>query len=219
MVNAESSIYNRQMTSGAIEKLLEAANSSPEGDTSINLAKRQFVDVGPAVEFFQATKGRLLRIDDWKKNSSITDYDLFDESGAQVNGEPIAVGRFMRIALYGSGKYDWVRVVSIMDEPEEFVITVQPSFDPTATPRDTSSISHFFSPKATNNFCLQLNEKVVAFYVIGLNENQNTSFTDGLIESARNVAVANLGYYSGLQKTVWKEFAMNVLKEENEKKG
>jgi hypothetical protein len=203
--------YNHQMTSGTIEKLLEAANSSPETDTSINLAKRQFVESAAAAAFFRETRERILRIDEWKKNSSVTDYDLFDESGARINHEPIAVGRFIRIALYGSGKYDWVRIVSITDEPQEFVITVQPTFDPTAAQRDPSSISHFFSPEATNNFCLQMNDKVVAFYVIGLNEHQNTSFTDGLIESARNAAVANVGYYSGMQKAVWKEFCSSVL--------
>lgn len=206
------------MTSGTIEKLLEAAKSSAETDTSINLAKRQFVEEDGAIDFFKATRGRLFRIDEWKKNSSVTDYDLFDQSGGQINGDPIAVGRFIRIALYGSGKYDWVRVSSITDEPNELVITVKPSFDPTLTPRDPSSISHFFSPEATNNFCLQLNEKVVAFYVIGLNEHQNTSFTDGLIEAARNAAVANVGYYSGLQKDVWKEFCSNVLQTDDEKK-
>lgn len=219
MVNPDTKNYNRVMTSGTIEKLLEAANSSTEGDTSINLAKRQFVEIEAAVEFFQATRARLFQIDEWKKNSSVTNYDLFDETGAQINGTPISVGAFIRIALYGSGKNDWVRVESIKDEPEEFVITVKPSFDPTTKPRDTSSISHFFSPAATNNFCLQLNEKVVAFYVIGLNEHQNTSFTDGLIESARNSAVANVGYYSGLQKAVWKEFCSSVLKTDDEKKG
>jgi len=56
-------------------------------------------------------------------------------------------------------------------------------------------------------------------YVIGLDENQNVSFTDSLIESARNAAVANIGYYSGLQKSVRKEFCSNFLKSDVEKEG
>lgn len=103
LVIADIKNYNCPMTSGKIEKLLEAANSASDGDSSLNLAKRQFL--------------------------------------------------------------------------------------------------------------------TVAFYVIGLNENPNTAFTDGLIETARNAAVANIGYYSGLQKKVWKEFCSNFLKTDDEKEG
>jgi hypothetical protein len=126
---------------------------------------------------------------------------------------------FIRISLYGAGKYDWVQVVSITDEPGEFIVTVKPSHDPTERPVNLDSISHFFGPEATNNFCVQKAEKTVAFYVIGLDEHQNTKFTDGLIESARNSAVANIGYYTGLQKGVWKEFCKNFLSTDEEKEG
>jgi hypothetical protein len=207
------------MASDIIERLLEAANSATEGDTSLNLAKRRFLEEQAAAEFFRATRMKLFRIEEWKKNSSITDYDLFNENGDEINGEPIAVGTFIRIALYGSGKYDWVRVISITDEPDEVVISVEPSYDPTQRATDLDTVSHFFAPEATNNFCLQHHEKTVAFYVIGLNEHQNTKFTDGLIETARNAAVANVGYYSGLQKSVWKEFCSSFLSTDEEKDG
>ena len=197
--------------SSTMERLLKAANSSTEGDTSVNLAKRIFLNQAECDAAFDLTRSKLLSIADWGKSSSATSYELFDESGTVLKSEPIGVGRFIRINLYGSGKYDWVRVLEIQDEPDEFVLTVKPSHDPTEQPPDTSSTSHFFSPEATNNFCIQRVEKTLAFYVIGLNEHQNTKFTDSLIESARNAAVANIGYYSGLQKAVWKEFCSNMI--------
>lgn len=203
------------MAQSNIESLLEAAKSS--SDTSINLAKKFFVDDDESVSFFQDTRSRLFKIEEWKKNSSPTAYDLFDESGQQINSQDIDVGSFIRISLYGSGKYDWVRVSQIHDDQDELVIKVKPSHDPTQQPADPESISHFFHPEAENNFCLQRHEKIVAFYVIGLNERQNTAFTDGLIETARNAAVANIGYYSGLQKAVWKEFCVNFLRTDEEK--
>jgi hypothetical protein len=159
----------------------------------------------------------MLQIAEWNENSSPTEYGLFDESGSDVRSEPISVGKFIRIGLYGGGKYDWVRVVEILDEPDELVISVKPIFDPTERPQDRSSISHFFGPEGENNFCLQRHEKTVSFHVIGLNEKQNTGFTDGLIESARNAAIANVGYYSGLQDKVWKEFCSNFLRTNKEK--
>jgi len=145
-----------------IETLLEAANSASEGDTSLNLAKGQLSEEQAAGEVFEITRARLLQIEEWKKNSTVTDYDLFSGRGDPMNGEEIEVGSLIRIALYGSGKYDWVRVQSIINDPEEFVITVKPSHDSTATPPDPASISHFFGPQASNNLCLQLNEKTVA---------------------------------------------------------
>lgn len=199
-----------------IENLLKAANSSTEGDTSINLAKRQFLEEHDCETFFSETRARMLRVDEWKKQSSVTEYDLFDEAGQIVNDRPISIGIFIRIGLYGGGKYDWVRVSSIVDEQDEFVITVKPTYDPTEERAVRNSVSHFFDPQASNNFCLQRDGKAVAFYVIGINEKTNTKFADGLIESARNVAVANVGYYTGLQKAVWKEFCSNFLEPDRE---
>lgn len=205
------------MTQSKIESLLAAAKSSSQGDTSINLAKKFFEDENEGRSFFLDTRERLFNINEWNRNSSPTGYALFDEAGRETNSRDIEVGMFIRIALYGSGKWDWVRVSEIHDDPNEVVITVKPSHDPTEQPPDQESISHFFHPDAENNFCLQRQEKMVAFYVIGLNERQNTEFADGLIESARNAAVANIGYYSGLQKAVWKEFCLNFLSTEEEK--
>jgi hypothetical protein len=205
------------MHASTIQELIRAANSSTEGDTSLNSAKRAFLDQADCDQFFETTRSKLFDINEWNKNSSPTKYALFDSSGTQIDQRPISVGTFIRISLYGSGKYDWVRVVSIEDEPDEAIVTVRPTFDPTQKPQETDSISHFFGPEATNNFCLQRDGKTVAFYVIGLNERQNTKFVDGLIEAARNSAVANIGYYSGLQKSVWKEFCSNFLSTDEEK--
>lgn len=200
-----------------IERLLQAANSSREGDTSLNLAKRVFLDQADCDRFFESVCSNLFRIDEWNKNSSAADYRFFDESGRPRDDRPIEIGGFIRIGLYGGGKYDWVRVISITKETDELVMTVKPSFDPTQQPQEPNRTSHFFDPEATNNFCVQRHGKAVAFYVIGLNEHQNSKFTEGLIESARNVAVANVGYYTGLQKAVWKQFSANFLKTDEEK--
>ena len=204
-------------SSNKIEELIEAANSSTEGDTSLNVAKRIFDDTVKCDVFFEQTCSNLQSIAEWNRNSSATNYKIFDEEGTDIDPSPIEVGRFIRIGLYGSGKYDWVRVVEIFDELNEFILKVKPSHDPTQDPVDPTLISHFFGPEAENNFCVQRNGKAVAFYVIGLNEKQNTKFTDSLIESARNAAIANVGYYTGLQKGVWKQFASNFVATEEEK--
>lgn len=200
------------MSSVTIEELLHQANSSTDGDTSVASARRRFLDEDAAKAFFEETCSRLFRIDEWNANSSVTEYELF---GAE-DGHRITTGCFIRIKLYGSGKSDWVRVMSVNSQPGELILTVKPTYDPTERPVDESVISHFFGAEATNNFCLQRTGNVVTMYVIGLNEKQNSRFTDGLIESARNVTVANVGYYTGLQKSVWISFCKNFLKADEE---
>lgn len=203
--------YTVSIMAGKIENLLEQANSSIEGDTSVNFAKRNFAGEDEARSFFSAVKSRLLDLANWSENSSPSEYALFDEHGTEITGEQIDVGKFIRITVRGSGKYDWVRVTNIHETPNEFVITVKPSYDPTADPVDPTVISHFFGIEAINNFCIQLDGKTLALYVIGIGEKQNTANTGGALETARNVATANLGYYLGLQKAMWTEFCNNFL--------
>lgn len=199
------------MGPSTIESLLKAANSSPTGDASVTSARRSFSDEAYAGDFFESVRTRLFQIGEWRRSSSVTDYALFDENGRQIADSPIAVGNFIRINLYGSGKYDWVRATDITDEAGEVILTVKPSYDPTDPAIDRDKTSHFFGPEASNNFCVQLDGSTVTFYVIGLNEKVNSEFVDGLIEAARNTAVANVGYYSGLQKAVWKQFCSKML--------
>jgi len=196
--------------SGEIETLLKQANSVENGTTSVNSARKAFASAVESGAFFGQVRRNLLDIQKWSANSSSSSYALFDKKGAEKNGL-IEKGDFIRITVHGSGKNDWVNVIHIADSADEVIITVSPSFDPTEKPQRSEVISHFFDGAAQNNFCLQRIDRTVAIYVIGLNERQNVSETAGLIESARNAAIANLGYYSGLQKAVWNEFCTNFL--------
>jgi len=203
--------------SSQIEQLLKLANSTNEPVTSVNSARRSFPNEAESREMFDIVRRNLLDINEWSSNSSASAYALFDRGGAEVSGRPIREGDFIRINIYGSGKYDWVEVLRIHEASDEAVITVKPTYDPTSDPLDTDSISHFFHSDARNNFCVQLDGNVVNFYVIGLNERQNIAETDGVVETVRNAAAANLSYFLGIQKGVWAEFCKNFLRTNEEK--
>lgn len=123
----------------------------------------------------------------------------------------MSVGKFIRFSLPAAGKYDWVKIIGIDEAVNEFVITVQPTYNPTEKPVDKTVISHFYCKEARNNFCLQKNETAVICYVIGFDERQNTEDTKNLPETIRNAAAANFGYYAGVQKAMWKDFCQNLL--------
>ncbi|MEP7213114.1 MAG: hypothetical protein ABI791_08570 [Acidobacteriota bacterium] len=203
--------------SDQIESLLKTANSTNAPVNSVTSARRDMADADAARELFGAVCSNLFDIKKWGEHSSPSDYVLFDRSGRDVSGQPIVEGAFIRISIYGSGKNDWVQVESILRSENEMVITVKPTYDPTAEPRDTGTISHFFHSEARNNFCVQLDGAVVNFYVIGLNERQNVSETESVVETVRNSAVANVGYYTGSQKAIWAEFSKNFLRTDEER--
>ena len=191
------------------DELLKQANEN-SGESSISSADKNFESEAQARKVFLSLKTKLLKIDEWNDHSLMSSYALFDENGREIN--EINVGDFIRISLKASGKYDWIRVTDIYAAPDEFIIKVKPTFDPTAENADTSAISHFFTDEAANNFCLFKKGETVAFYVIGLNEKPNTNETSGTLETIRNVAV-NLATYLGMQKGEWEKFCHHFLED------
>lgn len=196
------------------QRLLEQAKASEDQNSSISGAKRDFESARAAADFFSYLKGKLLDLEAWNAQSGLSSYTHFDKNGNEVKNEPLREEDFIRILVKGTGKYDWVRVRQIYRAANEIVLTVKPAFDP--TDEDKTSTSHFFSSEATNNFCLLKNETTIEFYVVGLNEKTNVGEADGVIETARNAAVANLGFYLGIQKSEWTTFCQKFLELETE---
>lgn len=193
------------------ENLLKTAEESE--NSSISSAKRVFTNTEEADLFFFSLKGKIVNIDNWNKSSNLSSYRLFHENGENSPTNTLSEGIFIRISLKGSGKYDWVRLIGIFEGEREIIITVKPTFDPTDKESERTNTSHFFTSEATNNFCLLNQDNAVHFYVIGLNEKQNTSETASMIEAVRNVAAANLGTYLGIQKAEWTTFCENFLRQ------
>lgn len=197
-----------------IENLLKQAavqaDSTANGASSVTSASRVFLTSDEAERAFQIYRKNLFSIENWNKASEISGFVQFDENGKEQMQKPIAVGSMIKISLPGSGKDDWVKVVEIHETSEEFVITLQPWFDPTDAENKIHT-SHFFVDTSTNNFCLQRKNKKINFHVIGLGERTNTEDTGGLLETVRNLAASNVGYYLGIQKTQWKTFCEDFL--------
>ena len=195
-------------------ELLKQTESLPEDEFSVNCAEREFADSQSASDYFNELKQRFVDLSHWNENSGLSSYELFDRDGQPVSDQRIKPGLFLRITLTGSGKSDWVGVEDVYASPEELVITVSPIYDPTEKPQQTGTISHFFTAGATNNFCALHEGNKVSVCVIGLNERLNSGHTSGLIETVRNAAVANFGYYLGIQKAEWKKFCNSLLTDE-----
>lgn len=205
-----------EITNGKIQNLLERAvrhSDSPTSESSsVAKATRVFTDAASAEKAFAVLKKRLFFIEQWNDYSEISSFELFDKIGNPDSVKTAAAGDYIKVILPGSGKDDWVKIVEISESPDEIVLTVQPSHDPTDEANERTT-SHFFVADSTNNFCLQKKEAKINFYVIGLNEQTNTTETSGVLETARNLATANIGYFLGIQKTQWETFCRNFLDE------
>lgn len=196
------------------ENLLKQAKQN-ENESSISSADKSFESEAEAAQVFSTLKTKILDIKEWNDHSLMSSYALFDETGREIDDKKFYTGAFIRISLKASGKYDWIQIVNISEMPDEFIITVKPTFDPTAESVDRSVISHFFTDESANNFCLTKEDKTVAFYVIGLSEKQNTSETKSALETIRNVAV-NVATYLGMQKGEWEKFCRHFLEDVSE---
>ena len=196
--------------SDKIDALLKQA-SLDEDNSSVSSATREFEIPENAESFFPGVKRDLLAIPLWNKNATLSKFELFDDGGHPNSSGTVYEGAFLRISLTGSGKDDWVRIEQVLDTPQEIVITVRPTYDPTAEDPNPKTTSHFFTAESTNNFCANIKGKTVNAYVIGLNEKQNTAETDSMLEAARNVAAANIGSYLGIQKGEWTTFCKKFL--------
>ncbi len=194
-----------------IEKLLAQAKADTEEKTSVSEAEREFADSAAAEKTYRQLREKLFRINRWNAESGLMGFTLFSKDGEETPEKTAVVGDFIRISLPGSGKYDWVKIANVEEHRNEVVLTVQPTFDPTDSAADKSATSHFFTDASTNNFCLRLDDSKIKMYVIGLNEETNTDDTGNLLESARNLATANLGHYLGFQKAAWTTFCRNFL--------
>jgi hypothetical protein len=199
------------------DELLNEAKQNGD-ESSVSSADKDFETQETARQVFSALKTKILDINEWNEHALMSSYEVFDENGNSLPHGKISVGSFIRIKLKASGKYDWIRVIEFYDQPDEFIITVKPTFDPTDAGNDKTTVSHFFTDEATNNFCLFRKAEIVAFYVIGLGEKQNTSETDGALETIRNVAV-NIATFLGMQKSEWEKFCHHFLEDTAEEIG
>jgi len=194
-----------------LEQAAQQARSSETGESSVTFASRALSEVSEAEDLFYRLRQKLFQVEKWNAESFLTSFALFDKNGTARAGEFAVVGDFIRLSMTGSGKDDWVEIIEIHDALDEAVVTVKPSHDPIENQPNKNTTSHFFTDDSTNNFCLVKNRETLSFYVIGLNEKTNTDETKNLIETVRNVTIANIGCYFGIQKGEWKSFCSNFL--------
>jgi hypothetical protein len=196
--------------SGKIENLLKRASESNAADSSVTSSTRLYTTETEAESVFRQLIKKLYSIENWNVESEITSFSLFDADGTPQPQKTAAAGDYIKTTMPGSGKDDWIKIVEITESPDEIVLTVQPSRDPTDE-GDETTVSHFFAADSTNNFCLQKKGAKITFYVIGLDEKSNIEDTGGIVETVRNFATANIGCYFGIQKTQWQTFCDNFI--------
>lgn len=194
-----------------VEDLLKKANENKD-ESSIAAAEKTFAGEDEAVRVFGVLQQMMSSVVEWNAHSMMTAFELFDARGARQERQNFKVGDFIKISLKGALKDDWIEIVNIHEAAHEFVLTVKPTFDPTAEKRDETVISHFFTDEARNNFCVLCKNKKVGVYVIGLREKMNTEETGGALEVVHN-AFVNLGSYLGMQTSEWEKFCHHLLED------
>lgn len=179
---------------------------------SVSCQRRDFSSFDNAAQAFPKISRKLFDVDEWNRHcSKLISFELFDPHGNISSEKQIREDYFLRVYMKGSGSYDWVKFTEIFQSPDELILKVKPTFDPTAEVEKQKSTAHFLIAESANHFCLLKAENSLHLCVIGLNEKQNTSETNNFLAAIRNFATANIGYYLGIQKSQWKLFCRRFL--------
>lgn len=206
----------RTNVNARIQRLLGEAlaqkYSSRTGKSNITSASRIFANSQDADGFFNRLRAELFRVREWNEKTTLTSFELFDERGNISERQTASVGDFIRLSMAGTRKSEWAKVIEIVDEAGEAILTIKPSNNPTVNEPDKNTALHFVASTSTNSFCLEKNNAVVSCYVIELSENANTDETGKFLEKARNVAVSMIRPYFGIQKGGWKTLCVNFLR-------
>ena len=88
------------------ETLIKEADAGERDDSSFNKAERTMPSRDEAEKLFRKVKNKLRHIDQWVEHSGVSYFAIFDEDGRQSSDNSVKKGRFIRILLPGTGKYD-----------------------------------------------------------------------------------------------------------------
>lgn len=182
-------------------------------------AKQEMSTIEEAKQLFTDAKNRLLQVNNWDKicGQGSAKFEVTDENGNKAEGVP-KVGYHFKIDIPAPGTktgegFDWVKVEAIeqnedADNDNEFILMrVRPSSNPLAA---NDEIAHFFSDKATSNFLVMREKKVVTAAVLGRNEVANTEIKVSFFDKIRN-AIVGIGAAGGLSNPQWKSLVNGLL--------
>lgn len=172
-----------------------------------------------AKQLFREAKARLLNVNNWDKicGTTSTVFKLTDKDGQEVQELP-KVGYYFKIDIPAPGTttgegFDWVKIEAIeekedlTDDSEYVVVRVRPSANPL---NKNDDVAHFFSDKATSNFIVLREKKVVTAAVLGRNEVANTNVVSSLLDKIRNAFVGT-GAAGGFSYPQWKSLVNGLL--------
>jgi hypothetical protein len=174
-----------------------------------------------AIDCFKRAYKRLLNPPIWHElaGTLTAEFRLVNSSGKEAE-RLASVGDLFMIDLPGPGTkagsgYDWVKVVSIVDETNEnaedemFAMKLQPAPNPATASNETA---HFFQAGASSTFIVTRKGLTVSASYHGRNEVPNTG-TESAMDNIRNTIVAT-GAAIGLSEAQWSALCKGFLEDE-----
>ena len=161
-------------------------------------SEAEFPDASTAKATFPEARKRLLDINNWQENASITTpFELYNYEGKKTNSEP-QKGYFIKITLPGIPIENWVEITEFEDKPDLVSFTVHPCSNPF---NNDDKTQHFFVQETSSTFNVKLIDNKIIASEIGRNEYINNQ------EEAGNRATLNTliaeGGWAVFQKILW----------------
>lgn len=201
-----SSVSQAPWLSRAWKSLRDIAEERPRD--SFYESRQQMPDEESGLKAFQMARQRLLRPDGWKQLGPRWAAARFEVVCTQPSPEnqdgQVKQGDLLKIALPGYPRSTWVRVESLVDEPDRVALRVRPTGAP-----GQSEVAHIFGDQTTNTFSLERQGSEVVARVQGQNELANFSgpwWNDLLSASFL------WGGWMGGKDHQWQPFVHNLLR-------
>jgi hypothetical protein len=168
----------------------------------------QFGSEDASRQAFLEARQRLLRPDGWKELGPKWGAARFEVHGAQARQDKnVQQGDLLKIHLPAFPRATWVRVESVVDEPDRLEVRVRPTGAP-----GTRGVDHIFGEATTNTFTLErLGEQLVGG-VQGKNEVAN--FSGPWWQDLLSASFLWGGWMGGKDHQ-WKPFVHNLLRGPN----
>ncbi|WP_416442357.1 hypothetical protein ACH3O9_16940 [Leeuwenhoekiella sp. A16] len=168
-------------------------------------SSNKFPSTKIAKEEFKRSMAKLFKINLWTHLPGITaTFQLYGPQGEKkyTTHKP-NVDDYVRIDFPGPFPENWVKITDFNQLEALVEFTVKPSQDPTATDVDKEKTAHFFKDISSSTFRIEIKNKTLYAYQIGLNEMINNKGEEAGDRKMINTLLAETGRV-GFQQFQWK---------------
>ena len=154
---------------------------------------------------FKRSTAKLFKVNLWTHLPGITAvFQLYDAQAEKKYTTYIPqINDYIKIEFPGPFPENWVKITDFNQRDSVIDFTVKPAQDPTKSGKTDQKTDHFFKDISSSTFRIEIRNKTLYAYQIGLNETINNKGKEAGDRKLVNTVLAETGR-AGFQQFQWK---------------